>query len=284
MLIRRIGISNAYTMVQLKNYQLEKKLDFFIQPVFIHRNHFLFSHTSPITNTTKNTMNATTSPLFIKSAKLAATCLSLVVFQLTSAHAQWDQEFLGSELVASPWAVQGSSATVDGNTTIVSGANLAIENGTEWNPGLDYTLEFEMAITEQGPTNGQSVWSFAGTNGNFQFLLNQGAVILNNSDFLYAGTGIDGSVTNTYRLVVDGAVGTLYINNTEVLSNIAALTSNTTLTPLWVGDFGAGIDGVGRWEAVRWNNTTAIPIPEPSTAALLFGVFAAGVALRRRRA
>lgn len=229
-------------------------------------------------------MKSTTSPLFNKSAKLAVTCMSLVGFQLTSAHAQWDYEYLGSELVTSPWAVQGTTATVDGNAVIVSGANLAIENGAEWNPGLDYTLEFEMAITDQGPTNGQSVWSFAGANGNFQFQLNTGAVILNSTDYLYAGTGIDGSLTNTYRLIVDNTVGSLYINGSLVLPDIAALTTNLGLTPLWVGDYGAGIDGVGRWESIRWNNTTAVPIPEPSAAVLLLGALAVGLLLRRRRA
>lgn len=230
-------------------------------------------------------MNATTSPLFTKSAKLAATCLSLAVFQLTSAHAQWDYEYLGSEMASSPWQVPpvGQTFTVIGDSIVTDpGTILEILSGTEWNPGVDYTLEFEMAVTDQGPTNGQGLWSFAGANGNFQFLLNQGGVKLNDISYVYAGNGIDGSLTNTYRLVVDNTEGSLYINDSLVLSNIAALTSNTTLTPLWVGDWGAGIDGEGTWEAVRWNNTTAIP--EPSTAALLFGVFAAGVALRRRRA
>lgn len=240
-------------------------------------------------------MNATTSPLFIKSAKLAATCLSLAVFQLTSAHAQWDQEYLGSEMAASPWVLSGSNS-VDGTAIIFDGSTVGEQAGSNmstmdgvsstWSPVTNYTLEFTMAVTapgvEPGGGNAQSLWAFAGNEGDFRIHLNQTGVSVNATGYSYAGTGIDGSLTNTYRLVVEDAFGSLYINDSIAISNIAANAIVPTYELLWVGDYGSGVSGVGRWEAVRWNNTTAIP--EPSAAALLFGVFAAGVALRRRRA
>lgn len=266
-----------------KKIPVKKKLDFFKKHDTFLKVPFQINHHSSADH--HHIMKSTTSPLFKKSAKLAVTCMSLVGFQLTSAHAQWDYEYLGSELASSPWQVPpiGQTFTVIGDSIVTDpGTLLEILSGTEWNPGVDYTLEFEMAVTDQGPTNGQGLWSFAGVNGNFQFLLNQGGVKLNDISYVYSGNGIDGSVTNTYRLVVDNKVGALYINNTEVLSNIAALTSNPTLTPLWVGDWGAGIDGEGTWDSIRWNNTTVIP--EPSAAVLLLGALAVGLLLRRRRA
>jgi hypothetical protein len=206
-----------------------------------------------------------------------------LAIQAMSLQAQiWDYEYLGEDLAASPWTAPGNY-TISGTAINIFGTggdSLAVlDNTSIWTAGDTFTIEFQMSIQAQGDQAAQSLWAFTGATGAWQVMLRQDFVQLNGTTFNYSSS--IGTTTNTYRLVVDGGVGSLSLNNTAILTNVAANTDFTGLDVLWVGDWGGAVNGDGRWEYLNINNTTAIP--EPSVAALMTATLVAAFLRRRRK-
>lgn len=217
--------------------------------------------------------------------------------QSLPAAAIWDYEFTGVEMLAAPWMVTqpGRMETDPPATWLQINGNLGdayVENSTDWAPGSNATIEFDFTLVTPGLAYAQSVYIFTGSY-HWNIKINHNVVNIQ-GDIENPGTSVlvdVGYTENVYRLVITGGTASLYFNNNPT-PLIADQAGGTTFdfTNLWVGDWGGIVNGDGRWNSLRWNNTEAIaPIPEPGTAVLaaggliVFGLFRRRVMGARRR-
>jgi len=220
-------------------------------------------------------LNSILKPFF--TAILVMTCC------IVSANAEeWDHEYLGTEMLTSPWAViQPSRITTDPPQTWAQvngslGDTYMDLVSPQWAPESTFTIEFGLNIvTAGGPGKwSQGLYVLAGPNLAWEILVDANRVsIFGATSAGYAGS-IGLNVPNTFRFIVTDGVGELYLNNngTPIISGISGHSAYPGLTELYVGDYGGSLTGDGQWDYLKWNNSQAIAVPEPSTLmSLAFG-------------
>lgn len=211
------------------------------------------------------------------------------------------------------WALAFQNA---GNTQGVSGGVYSSNTTNALTNQLNWTVGRNGA-TDYGTSSAWGVTSILGATVDFRLQVTaatgtqtasgSGGVMVGISDnvsywtFFFNPTGaiaagatnvsvnVDNSVFQTYRIVTQNGVASLYVAGTEsaLISNIAG-NSFANLQRLYFGDGSNLYSGAYNLDYIAWNNQLAefsAPIPEPGAVWLLGGAFTGLAAIRliRRR-
>ena len=203
---------------------------------------------------------------------------------LWSANAQiWDASFTGSEMADTPWSVFGAHE-VDGSNLIMDNGTYGALGGSSWAPvANDFTVEFVLSIQNQADTFAQTMYVFTPV-GVWEVGVANAYARLSGVAEGFIDIGVDGTQANTYRLVVEDGLASLFVNGNATAASGVAANPYTELTLLSFGDRGSGTGGIGTWGGIQWNNSQAIaPVPEPSHLGLAGALFLGAVVCLRRR-
>ncbi len=218
----------------------------------------------------------------LSSALLLLTLLGVGLLP-SNADTLWSAEYQGYELLQSPWsAVQKTRMeTSPGEETwlqingSLGDTYVEIKNPT-FAPEINSTLEFTLNIVKAG-TQGrwsQGVMVFVAGYA-WEIRIDTNRISLAGATTKEYTSDIGLNQEHHYRLVIEAGTASLYFDHgpEPIFSDLAGNTGFPTLSQvLRIGDYGGNLTGDGRWDNIRWHNTQALPIPEPATTALLFGI------------
>lgn len=147
----------------------------------------------------------------------------------------------------------------------------------------DFTVEFVLSIQSQADTSAQTVYVYTPVGIWEVGVANTYARLSGVADG-FIDVVLNGTQTNTYRLVVNDGLASLFVNGGATAAVGVAANPITAYTLVSFGDRGSGTSGVGTWGGIQWNNSQALsPVPEPSDLALAGALFLGAVVYLRRR-
>jgi len=184
----------------------------------------------------------------------------------------WSESYTGEQLADTPWTAPSSYEILPGGILETTGSeSYAGLTTSEWNPGPLATLEFTVSITTAGTPGSWAQGAAAFTSfGAWQILIDTNRVTLYGATSVEYSANFNGSLFNTYRLVISGGSADLYLNAnaTPIITGVGA-TPHSTAGFLYLGDYGGSQTGTGAWQAVQWSNDSALPVPEPASMVML---------------